>query len=325
MSTNQGIFESFPAAPAPAVESPFGIAPQSEEPMAPKSPFAAVAPVASPFGVFEGATTPASQAADSSRNVRLPERRKPEPQVNPVDQGDGFGYEAQAKAYHAAAFSYPGVQPMAASPFMVEGHMPQPMQAPGAWPGTPTPNPYAPPGFAPVAQLVGPPPGYAAMAPPQFTPAPPPVQIPSSFAPPVQAAPPTQATPAQAYAAPATTRTAEPQSDSFSIRQLELRAIFGVDREMSEEEILKRARSLPGIRNLARLQGNDLATVESLKHMMTNLGFGGSELRLYSGSTPLEFIREGAVVLAVQTDGGFAPGAREVLMLVARELGRMTH
>ena len=29
-------------------------------------------------------------------------------------------------------------------------------------------------------------------------------------------------------------------------------------------------------------------------------------------------------MLAVQTDGGFAPGVRETLMLVARELGRLS-
>jgi hypothetical protein len=37
----------------------------------------------------------------------------------------------------------------------------------------------------------------------------------------------------------------------------------------------------------------------------------------------LEFIREGSVLLAVQTDGGFAPGVRETLMIVARELDRL--
>ena len=38
----------------------------------------------------------------------------------------------------------------------------------------------------------------------------------------------------------------------------------------------------------------------------------------------MEFIREGSVMLAVRTDGGFAPGVRETLMLVARELGRIS-
>ena len=46
-------------------------------------------------------------------------------------------------------------------------------------------------------------------------------------------------------------------------------------------------------------------------------------LKLYADSAPLEFIREGAVMLAVLTNGGFAPGVRETLMLVARELDRL--
>jgi hypothetical protein len=153
------------------------------------------------------------------------------------------------------------------------------------------------------------------------------VQVPTSFAPPGPVAAPATPAPAPAptYSVPAPAPAQDSQSDSFSIRQLELRAIFGMDREMNEEEILKRSRALPGIRNLARLHAHDMATVESLKHMMSNLGFGGSELKLYSGSTPLDFIREGSVILAVQTEGGFAPGVREILMLVARELGRMAH
>lgn len=112
------------------------------------------------------------------------------------------------------------------------------------------------------------------------------------------------------------------QSDSFSIKQLELRAIFRVDREMPHEEILQRARSLPGIKHIARVGQQDINAVETLKQIIANLGFGGGNLKLYSGSVPIEFIREGTVLLAVQTDGGFAPGVRETLMIVARELGR---
>jgi hypothetical protein len=67
-----------------------------------------------------------------------------------------------------------------------------------------------------------------------------------------------------------------------------------------------------------------MATVDALKQLLPNLGFGSGSLKLYSGSVPLEFIREGSVMLAVQTDGGFAPGVRETLMLVARELGRLS-
>ena len=113
-------------------------------------------------------------------------------------------------------------------------------------------------------------------------------------------------------------------SDSYSIRQLELRAIFGVDREMNVEEILQRSRALPGMRNIARVNPKDMAALEGMKQLLPNLGFGGGGLRIYAGSVPLDFIREGSVMLAVQTDGGFAPGVRETLMLVARELGRIS-
>ena len=114
----------------------------------------------------------------------------------------------------------------------------------------------------------------------------------------------------------------DPNSDSYSIRQLELRAIFGVDREMTTEEILQRSRALPGIRAIARVSPQDMSTIEGIKNLVPNLGFGSGALKLYIGSVPLEFIREGKELLAVQTDGGFAPGVRETLMLVARELGR---
>ncbi len=86
---------------------------------------------------------------------------------------------------------------------------------------------------------------------------------------------------------------------------------------------MQRTRALPGIRQVARVSSEDIATVEAMKRVMANLGFGHGGLKLYSGSVPVEFVREGGVQLAVQTDGGFAPGVRETLMLVARELGRM--
>jgi hypothetical protein len=111
-------------------------------------------------------------------------------------------------------------------------------------------------------------------------------------------------------------------SDSSSIRQLELRAIFGVDRELNEEEILKRARSLQGIRHISRMGGREAAAIEGLRDLLPAIGLPGP-LKLFAGNTPVEFIREGGVLLAVQTEGAFAPGVRETLMIVARELGRL--
>lgn len=304
MSTSRGIFDSIPSQPTPPWDSPFGIAPAGPEPALVASPFTAVpeARPDSPFSVFHAAE-PAAQP-DAGRAVRLPERRKAEPSLYAAETDESFGFEAQAKGYVPVGFAHSGGPPvLGTSPFMVESAPAQMPQGFGAWPGNPLPQ-----GFAPQSQAYGyPSAGLAAD--------PAPVQVPTIFAP--AATPAAQAT----YMAPA----AAAQSDSYAIRQLELRAIFQVDREMSEEEILRRSRTLPGIRSVARLQAQDAAAIESLKHLSANLGFGGAELKLYSGAIPLEFIREGAVTLAIQTDGGFAPGTREILMLVARELGRMHH
>lgn len=140
-------------------------------------------------------------------------------------------------------------------------------------------------------------------------------------------APEPEPAPQPASAAPETTPQPVPvdasESDSSSIKQLELRAIFGVDRELSASEILQRAAALPGIRNLARVSAAETGAVDAIKRLIGGLGFGDGQVKLYCGSAPIEFVREGSVLLAVQTDGGFAPGVRETLMIVARELGKM--
>jgi hypothetical protein len=111
-------------------------------------------------------------------------------------------------------------------------------------------------------------------------------------------------------------------SDSSSIRQLELRAIFGVDRELNADEILQRARALPGVRHISRVAASEVAAIEGLKNLLPALGLPGP-LKIHAGNTPVDFIREAGVLLAVQTDGGYAPGVRETLMIIARELGRL--
>jgi hypothetical protein len=112
-------------------------------------------------------------------------------------------------------------------------------------------------------------------------------------------------------------------SDSHAIRQLELKAIFGLEHEVDAFELLELCRALPRVKTLARIRSEDVVTIEALKSLLANLGFGSGALKLQIGSAPLDFIREGQVILAVQTDGGFAPGVRETLIVAARELGRM--
>lgn len=331
MSTNRGIFESFPGQPQQRPDSPFAVAAEPAK----SSPFTAVARQDSPFTVVDEAAE--AKIADMDKPVKLPDRRKVESPFQMADPSEGFGFEAPVKAPVSNAFEpAPAPSPFSApvekapaSPFSAEPakHVASPstqaaIAAFSNWqePAAPAPSPFSAAVEREPAQI----PSAFAAAPARQAPA-------SPVAPAPQDAgfPPTPAAPQLFAAAPTPvpqaqeTKSEDSQSDSFNIRQLELRAIFGVDREMNADEILQRSRALPGMRNIARMNSQDMSTVEALKNLLPNLGFGSGALKLYSGSVPLEFIREGSTMLAVQTDGGFAPGVRETLMIVARELGKI--
>lgn len=321
MSTTRGIFESFPNQPATRQDSPFAVVPEPAGPVA-ASPFTAVARQESPFTVVDEAAE--SGNSDSGRASKLPERRKADSPFQVAEPSEGFGYEAPAKGYSAAPFETPPASPPApASPFSLAPQQPaaSPFSVePARGPSASTQAAIAAfgnwqePAASPAPQTFMEPAQAFAQPAPAVTPEAPaaPIPVPAAFAPVTQNAP----VAAESFDAS--------QSDSYSIKQLELRAIFGVDREMNVEEILQRSRALPGMRNIARMSPQDMAAIETVKHLLPNLGFGSGGLKLYSGSVPLEFVREGSVMLAVQTDGGFAPGVRETLMLVARELGRLS-
>lgn len=309
MSTNRGIFDSFPSGqPAKRVDSPFAVVNEPEKGNAPTSPFAPAAREESPFTVVD------EPAAETPKPVKLPEPRKAESPFQMAEPVESFGFEAPA--FDPNALSSPAPT---AAPFS----QPRPAESPSPFAVDSGSSPFENSPFG-APQQAKPAPASAPETPPeafpQTSPAPAnpaPAQVPSAFSPEPAAA----AKPEPKAEAPV--QGFDTQSDSFSIRQLELRAIFGVDREMGSEEILQRSRALPGIRNIARVASGDMATIESLKTLVGNLGFGGGNLKLYSGSVPIEFIREGSVLLAVQTDGGFAPGVRETLMIVSRELNRL--
>ncbi len=322
MSTNRGIFESFPNQPAARPDSPFAVVHEPEPAAVPASPFTAAARQESPFTVVDDA--PAASPVEPGRPAKVPERRKTDSPFQVAEPTEGFGFEAPAKTYASPFEVAPAAAAAPASPFSA------PAQQPAASPFGVEPQPHSPASPSTQAAIAAfanwqdapAQAAFAQAAPAAFTPAPaqPAQQVPAAFAPAPQAAAPAPA----ATPSPAPAAADDSQSDSFSIRQLELRAIFGVDREMNTEEILQRSRALPGMRNIARVNPQDMGTIEALKTLLPNLGFGSGGLKLYSGSVPLEFIREGQVMLAVQTDGGFAPGVRETLMLVARELGRLS-
>jgi hypothetical protein len=318
MSTNRGIFESFPNQPSARPDSPFAMVPDETPPAAAAtSPFMAVARQESPFTVAEDSAE--SRPVESGKPAKLPERRKSESPFQIAEPSEGFGFEAPAKPYTAAPFeTQPAASPAISSPFSTPAQPATPTSpfssesARGASPSTQAAlaafGNWQEPATAPPSQAASVPQAFSQPTPSVFANSPaasPPAQVPAAFAQESQSAP-------------------DPADDSFSIRQIELRAIFGVDREMNVDEILQRTRALPGIRNIARVSSQNMASVEALKQLLPNLGFGSGPLKLYSGSVPLEFIREGSVMLAVQAEGGFAPGIRETLILVARELGRLS-
>lgn len=309
MSNNRGIFENPPGNPS---TSPFSVVHDPATPSPANSPFAPASRQSSPFAPVDEDSAP--------KTPKLPERRKTDSPFQAADEKEGFGFEAAPSSPFSAA---PFEAGPSASPFAAASAEPAP--SPFAAAPEPASSPFAIAPAEPVARPAAAQPSPFSAEPAAATPAPTwPEAPPSSgfsnaFAP--APAAPAQPAPAQASSRPAAPAVSS-DSDSFSIRQLELRAIFGVDREMSTEEILQRARALPGIRHIARVGASDVAAVDALKHVVANLGFGSGGLKLYAGSVPIEFIREAGVLLAVQTDGGFAPGVRETLMIVARELGR---
>jgi hypothetical protein len=207
----------------------------------------------------------------------------------------------------------PAAQAVAAVPFhaapLAEAPHPPPMVAPvAAAPVQFAPQPAAPP---PAID-----PGFAAWAPlaPAAAQAPPPASSPFAAPPP------------SPFVTTATAMAAEPmlpESTSGQIRQLELRAIFGVERELSADEILQRLRGLSGIRNVVRVGHEELAAFENLRRCLGGLAPVGAPMRLMFGNSPVELVREGRVVLAVITDGSFAPGVRETIMIGAREIDRL--
>ena len=108
-----------------------------------------------------------------------------------------------------------------------------------------------------------------------------------------------------------------------ALKQLELRAIFGVNHELTREEIIQRARTLPGVRNVAIVGDSESRALQVLKESISRLGFGDAELlSLNASSGNVDFIHEIDSTLAVLHEGDYAPGVRETLIIVTRELGR---
>lgn len=109
-----------------------------------------------------------------------------------------------------------------------------------------------------------------------------------------------------------------------STRQLELRAIFGVEGEMSREQILQLARDLPGIRELSVVGAGEMNAIDTLGEVMSRFGYGeNSSWQISCSGGVVDFISADNTTLAILREGRYPAGVWEKLMIVARELGRL--
>lgn len=151
-----------------------------------------------------------------------------------------------------------------------------------------------------------------------------PVSQPAPTAP-LQAAPapaPSPAEPAQqTQSFPA---VAAPANVSSGFQQLELRAIFGVDHVLTKDEIIQRARTLPGIRNVALVGSDESHALSNFRQALQGMGLGNShEMKLSSGGGSVDFLTEGDTTVAVLHEGAYGPGVQETLIIVTREIGKL--
>lgn len=150
-----------------------------------------------------------------------------------------------------------------------------------------------------------------------------------------QAQPSQPVAPVQAVAAaPAPVQQPQAQPQSFSasapgkvsagFQQLELRAIFGVDHTLTADEMIQRARTLPGIRNVAIVGADETNALSNFRQALQGMGLGSSdEMKLTSGGGAVDFLTEGETTVAVLHEGSYGPGVQETLIIVAREIGKL--
>jgi len=137
--------------------------------------------------------------------------------------------------------------------------------------------------------------------------------------------------PLQAAPAPAASQQPQPFSKpapgnaSAGFQQLELRAIFGVDHALTVDEIIQRARTLPGIRNVSLVGANESNALSNFRQALQGMGLGSShEMKLSSGGGEVDFVSEGETTVAVLHEGSYGPGVEETLIIVAREIGKLS-
>lgn len=315
MSQGNSIFSSPNGSNGEAPANPFASLGASAQKPAAASPFAAVAPAEpeSPFGFA------AEEAAPERPQAKLPEKRS----QAPLPAADDNPFLSAAAAPQAEAPAEPAAP--AASPFTAESTA---FEAPAAQPAA-KPRPEAFGEAEPSNPLAGLAAEPAKAPASQPEPAPKPVQRlepEAQAAPQSQAQPRAQEAPAQSFSsAPAANPASASSAGTPSTRQLELRAIFGSESEMTRDEILTRAKALPGIRELTVVGPGETAAVQTIGDVMSRFGFGGNgSWQMTCSGGVVDFVSSETTTLAVLREGRYAAGVWETLMIVARELGKLS-
>lgn len=135
----------------------------------------------------------------------------------------------------------------------------------------------------------------------------------------VPASPPVQTT--SPVVPPAPVAAAAPVDTS----QLVLRALFGVSHNLDSKEIIERAGKLEGIKNVKEVSQAEIAAMQLLCDGMSKMGFGSQiDLNFSTPEGDVDLLAEQGKTLAVLRNGEYAPGVRETLILIARELSNLS-
>jgi len=119
-------------------------------------------------------------------------------------------------------------------------------------------------------------------------------------------------------------KSAAAEAITSETRQLELRAIFGVDHELSNQEIMQRARGLPGILHVTKANSKEAAALQTLQGCASKLGLDEDESIVMSCPEGfIDFLNYEDTTLAILRKEDYAPGVRETLIIIARELEKL--
>ena len=107
-------------------------------------------------------------------------------------------------------------------------------------------------------------------------------------------------------------------------KQLAIKAIFGITRDLNQAEILKFGSALPGITTLAMAPPMAANAFEDFCASIEKMGFGDSAaMELSSATGTVDIVSLDGVSIIVKKEGEYRPGVRETLMLLAREISRL--